>query len=255
MKPQAGRPSGAAARALLLGALLGVLALYGGPAAAQGAPERRPEVREGRASDSRTVVELQAEAQREIPNDTLTAVFYVEASEPQAAQVADTLNRTLNQALAAAKDIKAVKARSGNSQTYPVYDRSQRLTGWRGRAEMRVDTRDFAAGSALIAKLQSLLQLSSMSFSVSPEARRAAENELIPEAVAAFRARADIVKQALAARDYRIRRMAVSSGGAPAPRPMMMRATAGASADVAAPQLEGGLSQVSVSVSGAIEVD
>jgi len=249
MKPKAGL----AVRALLLGALLS--ALYGAPAAAQGGPERRAEVREGRVPDSRTVIELQAEAQREIANDTLTAVFYVEASEPQAAQVADTLNRTLNQALAAAKDVKAVKARSGNSQTYPVYDRSQRLTGWRGRAEMRVDTRDFAAGSALIAKLQSLLQLSSLSFSVSPEARRAAENELIPEAVTAFRARADIVKQALAAREYRIRRMAVSSGGAPAPRPMMMRAMAGASADVAAPQLEAGLSQVSVSVSGAIELD
>ncbi|HXC40981.1 MAG TPA: SIMPL domain-containing protein [Burkholderiales bacterium] len=252
MMTRAGRLPCVGACALLLGALcVGQAAAQGiGPVAAQGGPERRPEVREGRS-----VIEFQAEAQREIPNDTLTAVFYVEASEAQAAQVADALNRTLNQALTAAKEVKAVRTRSGNSQTYPVYDRSQRLTGWRGRAEMRVDTRDFAAGSALIAKLQSLLQLSSMSFSVSPEARRAAENELIPEAVAAFRARADIVKQALAARDYRIRRMTVSSGGAPAPRPMVMRATAAAAADVAAPQLEGGLSQVSVSVSGAIEVD
>jgi predicted secreted protein len=228
-------------------------------AAAQGMAVPRPadgghSGGEGRHFDA-NVVELQAEAQRDVPNDTLTAQFYVEASDPEARQVADTLNRTLNQAMAVAKGSPGVQARSGNSQTYPVYDRSQHLTGWRGRAELRVDTRDFQAGAALIARLQSMLQLSSMSFSVSAEARRAAENELIPEAIAAFRTRADIVRRALDGRGYRIRHLAINSGGAPAPRPIMLRAMAAASSEVAAPQLEGGLAQVSVSVSGAVEVE
>lgn len=201
------------------------------------------------------VVQLQADAQREVPNDTLTAQLYVEAADAVAAQVANTLNRTINEALKIAADSKTVRVRSGNSQTYPVNDRNQKLTGWRGRAELRLDTRDFQAGAALIGRLQSTLQLSGMSFSVSAEARRAAENELITEAVAAFRIRADIVRQALGGRGYRVRNMAISSGGFTPPRPIMARAMSGSAQEVVAPQLEAGLSQVTVSVSGAIAVD
>lgn len=202
------------------------------------------------------IVELQAEAQREVANDTLSAQLYVEASDAAAAQVSNTLNRTINEALKIAADSKTVRVRSGNSQTYPVNDRNQKLTGWRGRAEIRLETRDFQAGAALIGKLQSTLQLSGMSFSVSPEARRAAENELITEAVAAFRARADIVRLALGGAGYRVRSMSISSGGFVPPRPVLMRAmSASAAPEVAVPQLEGGLSQVTVSVSGAIAVE
>lgn len=202
------------------------------------------------------IVELQAEAQREVANDTLSAQLYVEATDAVAAQVSNTLNRTINDALKIAADSKTVRVRSGNSQTYPVNDRNQKLTGWRGRAEIRLETRDFQAGAALIGKLQSTLQLSGMSFSVSPEARRAAENELITEAVAAFRVRADIVRHALGGAGYRVRNLSISSGGVVPPRPVLMRAMSAAAApEVMAPQLEGGLSQVTVSVSGAIAVE
>ena len=143
-------------------------------------------------------VELQAEAQREVANDTLTATLYAEASDASAAQVATALNRALNEALRLAGEVKAVRARSGNNQTYPVYDRAQKLTGWRGRAEIRIESRDFQAAAALVGRLQASLQLASMQFSISTEARKAVENELVTEAIGAFRARADIVRQALA---------------------------------------------------------
>ena len=234
-------------------ALLVVLSMTQGHAQMQGDAAKRgaPAMRQQRDN----IVELQAEAQREVPNDTLTAQLYVEATDAVAAQVSNTLNRTINEALKIAADSKTVRVRSGNSQTYPVNDRTQKLTGWRGRSEIRLETRDFQAGAALIGKLQSTLQLSGMSFSVSAEARRAAENELITEAVAAFRARADIVRQALGGSSYRVRNMSISSGGFVPPRPVFARAMSAAAAEVAAPQLEGGLSQVTVSVSGAIAVE
>jgi predicted secreted protein len=232
-------------RALLLAALL-ACAPFSLRAQEQNAPA---------APAAYNTVELQAEVHREIANDTLNAVLFIEASDANPARLADLLNKAASDALKIAADVKAVRARSGAQHSYPVYDRSQKLTGWRGRSEIRLESRDFQAASALIGKLQSTLQLSSLSFSVAPETRRQAENELIADAVKAFRARADIARAALGGKGYRLRRMAINtSGSAPPPRPMMRAMAASASPEVAAPQFEGGLSSVTVSVSGAIEV-
>lgn len=200
-------------------------------------------------------VELQAEAHREVSNDTLNAVLFAELNETDAAKLASALNRTVNEALAVAKEFKAVRVRSGNNQTYPVYDRQQRLTGWRGRAELRLESRDFQAAAALIGKLQAGMRLGQISFSASSELRKAAEDELIAEEIKAFRARADVARSALGARLYRIRRISINTGGAfPPPRPFVARAAAAAEA-VLPPQFEGGASQITVSVNGTIEVE
>jgi predicted secreted protein len=200
-------------------------------------------------------VELQAEAQREVQNDLLNATLFVELNDANAAALADAVNKNVNEALRIAKDYKNVRVRSGNNQTYPVYARANVLQGWRGRAEIRVESKDFAAASALIGKLQAGMQLGNMTFSVSPEARRSTENELIAEAIAAFKARAEIVKTALAGRGYELQRLNVANGyNAPQPRFAAVARMAASSAEVAAPNLESGVSVVTVSANGAIEV-
>jgi predicted secreted protein len=204
------------------------------------------------------VVELSAEAQREVPNDLLTAQLYVEESNANPAQLAAALNRAVAEAVKAGREFPAVKLRTGNNQTYPVFaPRTNQQTGWRGRAEVRVETRDFAAGTALIGKLQSFMQLGNLGFAVSPEARRAAENELIGEAIAAFRARAEIAQKALGGRAYKVQRVAVGTGASgPPPRVMMMgRAAALADAAVPPPPAEGGATTITVGVNGAIELE
>ena len=198
---------------------------------------------------------MQADAQREVANDTLSASLFVELNDANPAALANAINKAANEALRVARDYKGVRVRSGNNQTYPVYTKGNVLQGWRGRAEIRVDSRDFETASALIGKLQARMQLGSLSFSVSPEVRRQTENELIAEAIGAFKARADIVRAALAGRGYKIRRLNVNSGSsAPPPRFAMARALAAAAPEVAAPDLEGGVSLVTVTVGGAIEV-
>ena len=199
-------------------------------------------------------IELQAEAQREVQNDLLNASLYVELNDPNPAALANAINKSVNDALRIAKEFKGVKVRSGNNQTYPVYAKGNVLQGWRGRAEIRIESKDFEAASRLIGKLQADMQLASMTFAVSPEARRAVENELITEAIGAFKARAEIVKAALAGRGYKLQRLNVANGyNAPQPRLAMARVAA-AAAEVAAPNIEAGVSVVTVSANGAIEV-
>jgi predicted secreted protein len=199
-------------------------------------------------------VTLQAEVQREVPNDLLNATLYVEVNDASAATVANIVNKRVNDALRVAKDYKGVRVRSGNNQAYPVYSRANQLQGWRGRAEIRIESRDFEAASGLIGKLQSGMQLAQMGFSVSPESRRAAEDELAVEVIAAFKARADILRKALGGRGYKLQNMNVSSGhNALQPRFAMARAAASAQ-EVTAPNLEAGVSQITVTANGAIEV-
>lgn len=199
-------------------------------------------------------VELQASVSREVENDLMNATLFVEANDAVASRVADQLNRVAGEAMRVAKAVSVVKARSGNANTWPVYDRSQKLTGWRGRVELRLESRDTAAMAALIGKLQSTMSLGGVSFSVSRELRTRVEDELIAEAVAAFRARAEIAVKAMGGKGYKVRRLGLNtSGGAPSPRAMM--SARGGVSEVAAPVFEAGTSVVGVVASGVVEVE
>ena len=201
------------------------------------------------------VVELAAAADREVGNDLMLATLYIQQEGADSAQVGNTVNRAIAEALNLAKSYPAIKVRTGNNQTMPVYDRSNKQTGWRGRGEIRLETRDFTAGANLIGKLQSSLQLGNISFAVAPETRKKAEDELIAEAIAAFKSRAELVKGVMGGRSYKIQRINLNTGySGPPPRPMMM-AMAKSADSVAPPPVEGGTSQVNVQVNGAIEVE
>jgi predicted secreted protein len=200
-------------------------------------------------------VDLQAEVSREVQNDLMNASLFSEVSDPSAPKVAGELNRVAAEALKTAGEFKNVKARSGSAQTYPVYDRANKLTGWRGRWRSAW-VQDTQAMAALIGKLQSTMQLGGISFTVSPELRRQIENELITDGVAAFRARADIATKALGGRSYKIRRVGLNTGGfAPGPRPMAAARMAPQAAEVAPPAFEAGTSMVNVVAAGTVEVE
>jgi len=200
-------------------------------------------------------VEFQVDVQREVQNDLLNASLYVELNDASAAALANAINKSVNEALRVAKEYKGVRVRSGNNQTYPVYAKGNQLQGWRGRAEIRIESKDFGAASALIGKLQAMMQLGNISFSVAPETRRAMEEELIVEAIGAFKARAEIVKTAFAGRSYKVQRLNVASGhNLPQPRFAVARSAMSSAQEVTAPSFEAGVSQLTVTANGAIEV-
>src|SRR5262247_2926307 len=73
-------------------------------------------------------VDLQAEVSREVQNDLMTATLFAEANDPSAAQVATQLNRTTADALKTAGEFKTVKAHSGFTNTFPVYEKGNKLS-------------------------------------------------------------------------------------------------------------------------------
>ncbi len=194
------------------------------------------------------LVSFEAQVSRDVANDQLVAVLAVELHGPDPAALARTANARMAEALTVAGAAPGVRTRSGNYQTFPRYDRNQRIEGWQVSQELRLESGDFSAATRLIGKLQENLVVRSMAVRLSPEARRAAEDALIAEAIAAFRARAEQVRTAMRAAGYRIRTLNINASSGAPPRPFEARTMAQQVA------VEPGESQVSVTASGSIQL-
>lgn len=196
-------------------------------------------------------VDFQVEAAREVANDLLTATLAVEVQDKQPGRVAQQVNAALNDALKKAAAFNMVKAASGNQQTYPVYGKNNQVDAWRGRGEIRLESRDFKAAGELIMQLQSSMQVSSVQFSVAPETRAQTEDALVTEAIRAFQSRAEAIRAAMGAKSYKTVHLAIGSGAPNRPMPMMKAAFADAS--IPAPEFAGGESRMTVQIDGTIE--
>lgn len=197
-----------------------------------------------------TVVDLSADASQSAANDLAMATVFAEATDASAAEVAKKVNAAIAAALQSAKAYPSIKARTASTNTYPNYGKNGlRIETWRMRSEVILETRDMTALSELLGKLQSNLGIGSVALSPAPETRAKAEERATLDAIAAFKARAKLVADALGS-PFRIRQMSVQGGHRPPPMPMMRSAMM---AESAAP-IEAGESSVSVSVSGQIEL-
>ncbi|WP_228254885.1 SIMPL domain-containing protein [Aquirhabdus parva] len=202
------------------------------------------------------IVNLQAETSRDVQNDEMQATLYTELNNTNPTTLARDTAQIVNKAMDLAKAYPSVKVSSGTQSTYPIYSDKNKLTGWRGRAEIQLKTSDFKAGSELIAQLQSNMQLEAVNFSVSAQQRLKVENELLTDITKIFRERASLLQNAWGASKYELVEMNItSSNDEPRPYPMMMRmAKAEASDAVPAQAVQSGNSKVRVQANGSIQL-
>ena len=202
------------------------------------------------------LVNVQAEATRQISNDEMHAVLYIERSKKQPAELSALITQLMNQAIAASKKYPQVKVETGTQSTYPVYDNdSQKLKEWRGRAELRLESTDFKAVSQLISELQQNFQTQSIEFTVSDAKRKKVENELIVEASKNFQQRAQMLTSAWNKSSYNLVNLNLNTNNY-YPQPVMMRANmakfAGAEA-TDAQNVAAGESKITVNANGSIQ--
>jgi len=200
-------------------------------------------------------VSFQVERSHEVTNDWMQAVVGITDEDADSSRLADRINATMTKALATAKRADGVKVKSGGYSTHPVHENGK-LRRWRASQDLILESSDVEAVTKLVGTLQSELQLRSIAFSVSPERRRGVEDELVAEVLAAFRARAEIVRQSLGARGYEIVQISINTQGGVQRRQLPMMAMEMASASqVRAPAVEGGSSRIEVHANGTIEFD
>ncbi|MFJ3484781.1 SIMPL domain-containing protein [Pseudomonas sp. NPDC090202] len=204
-------------------------------------------------------VSVRAEVNQEVQRDLMTVTLYSESQNSDPAKLAAEITETLNKALGQARQVKDITIRQGSRNSYPIYDdKGQKITGWRERAELRLESADFAALSKLTGDLLGgEMKMGGMDFSISNPVRKASEDSLLKDAVKAFKARAQLVTEALGGSGYKLVNLNLNTSGYPQPyfRAPVMMMKAGRAADAApTPDVEAGTSQVSVTADGVIEV-
>jgi predicted secreted protein len=197
-------------------------------------------------------ITLEAHASIEVDNDVMRAMLFVEAEDADATKLAERVNRAVNDSINLAKGFTGLRARTAGYTTYPVSDKGK-IVRWRSRSQILVEGDDFRRTAEAIGKLQSIMQLGSMEFSVSPAARAKAEEALTQGAIAEFLRKAELVAKGFKGAGFSVLEASVSAdGGAlPPPRPMIAMKALAADAPVA-PEVQGGTTRITVTVSGAI---
>jgi len=202
------------------------------------------------------VLSLSAQASAEVPQDVVTITLFYEQEANDPASLTTTLNQRADAALQKARGVSGVTAQSGQFSIFPSTDRDGRISAWRGRTEVVLESHDFAAAAKLAGDVSSVMQVGNVQFSLSPEAQRAAEQKLSGQAIASFRDQAASAARSFGYSSYTIREVNVGHGFMQ-PRPVMMMSARAMSADAkAAPPmpLEGGTSTVNVTVSGSVQM-
>jgi predicted secreted protein len=206
------------------------------------------------------VLLLTASAVQEVSKDTLSLAFSVQKEGADAAAVQGQLKLALDAALAEARKAArpgALEVQTGGFGLYPRYAPKGGVNGWQGQAELLVEGRDTAAVAALVGRIQSMT-LARVAWGLSREAREKAEADVAAQAIGRWRQKADLHARQFGYSGYVVREVNVTGSDQimPSPAPLMrMRASAAAApgAEDALPT-EGGKAQVSVNVSGSIQM-
>ncbi len=202
-------------------------------------------------------VALRAEVSQEVAHDQMQVSLYSEAQDKDPAKLAAQITQTINQALTQARASKGVIVSLGSRNSYPIYDGDNRkISAWRERAELRLESADFAALSQLTGQLLQQLKMGNMSFSIASSTQKKTEDGLLQDAINAFKARAQLATSALGGKDYKLVSLSLNGGGFQSPMPVRMQAMKSMrEADsMPTPEIEAGSSQVNVSADGIIEV-
>jgi len=199
-------------------------------------------------------VEFTVRAESELQNDLAEAVLAAQAEHSDPAQLAKALNDTMSWALKQVRAVSEVDARSGEYQTYPVYDKT-RLHHWRGTQTLILRSKKIESLNILVGGLQQRLQVQSMRFMVSPEQQRASDAQLLDQAMADFKERAVRIQNDLGAKGYRIVSLNVADEGTPPPFPVERMAMAKMQTDTGLPvAAEPGTSRRQLAIRAAIQL-
>lgn len=241
--------------ALRRAAACGVLSigLVLGAGAARAQPVPAPE----------NVVNLSASASAEVANDLLTVVFSTRREGPDAGPVQAQLKQALDAALAEARraaqaanaaEAGAMTLRTGNFSLTPRYTDKGGASGWVGQAELVVEGRDAQALAQLTGRVQTM-NIARVGWSLSREARERVEGEVVAQAIARFRAKADRTARLFGFTGWLLREVSVG-GDEPRmyARPMAMAARADGAPMEAPLPVEAGQAAVTASVNGSVQL-
>lgn len=207
------------------------------------------------------VLNLTTSASVEVTRDVLSVVFNATRDGVDAQTVQSALKQALDVALAEARKIAKpgqVEVQTGNFSLYPRYGNPRNgqpmITGWQGTAELMVQGKDTASIAQLTGRIGTMA-IARVGYTLSKEARDKVEAEVVAQAIANWRAKAQQMTQQFGYASYAVREVNVATneqGSGPVPV-MMSRAKTLSVAEEALPT-EAGKGDVTATVSGSAQM-
>lgn len=191
-----------------------------------------------------------------VANDRMHAVMRAEAEAPTAAAAANEVNGKIAQALARAKAVAGVDARTAGYSTWQTSERGK-PPRWRVVQYLQLEGSEFAQLATLVTGLQEEgVLLSGLSFSLRTDTRRRTEDTLTQEAIRTWQQRAAVAASALGFGAWRPGRVTVNTGdGGGRPEPVMRAQAMSAPSAVSPIAVEGGTTDITVSIVGEAILD
>jgi predicted secreted protein len=201
-------------------------------------------------------VSVNASATASVANDRVQAWVRAEADNADAAAAASQVNAAIAKGLARAKATAGLTAATSGYSTQQITEKGRPLR-WRVTQLITITATDFPALAGLLTRLQEQdgLLLTGMVFSLSPNAREQAERTLIQQAIRGWQTRAQIAAAALGFEAWKPGHVTVQSNDGGRVYPTMRAAGMSASADFAPVNVEAGVTEVTITVSGDAVLD
>ena len=149
-------------------------------------------------------ITLSAQAQATAPNDEMTVVLAAEVDDASLGAAKASAFVQLDRALERARETAGIKPALGSLSSWKSNAPGAKPERWTVRGEVTLTSHDHVALTELSGELSQRLQIVSVVFSLSEEARTRQEGALVRAAALAWRSQASEAAQALAAPDYRI---------------------------------------------------
>lgn len=199
-------------------------------------------------------ISFQATDSKDVANDVLVAMLVVQENGLQAAALADRVNKKMTEVLAKADRIKAVDSHTTSYNSQPLY-KNGKINSWQVSQQIKLTSQDFEQLGKLIADINELARVQSMTFKVSDQRIEATKEELTKTVIAKFKAKAQLITEQFGKSDYQLVHVSVG-GNQSIPQPVRMeRMMMADSAKAAPPATSAGTNKITVNINGTIELD
>ena len=203
------------------------------------------------------VVQLSATGSVDVQQDLLVLTLSTTRDGKDAATVQSQLRQALDAAtLEARRQVEPgqMDMRTGSFSLNPRYGENNQISGWRGRAELVLEGRDFARITNTAARVTTMT-IGNVAFDLSREQRAKVERDAQGKAIENFKVQAADLTRAFGFSRFTLREVAVNSNSyAPDPRPRMLAMEAKSAMADAPIAVEAGKSTVTVNVSGSVQM-
>lgn len=155
-------------------------------------------------NEPKNTVRFSVQAEKEVGLDVLQVKLFVQEEHANLKTLHQQISTKLNAALAKIKAEPAISIKSNDRTTMIRYNNQGRKNGWIERADFVLESKDFYALSQLVDEISGQLSIEYITAFLSAEAKEKVDDELSQAVLAKFQHKANLIKNGLQMKDYRI---------------------------------------------------